>query len=86
MSNFWLRTKFFYKRYSIVAWCFGLFGGGHLLWWEIQQSRFLVKAEGRVRHIGPVKIPYLDELDYFKNKKKLDQQQYQQEENKVNDK
>ena len=61
MSGYWLRLKTFYHRYGIVFWCFGLLGGTHIFWWQIQQNRVFVSPDRRVRKLGPFEIPYLDE-------------------------
>lgn len=68
-SNYWNRIKLFYKRNDILFACSGLVVFVHVFWWQVQQNKAFVHKEDRLKHIGPIKIPYLDELEYFKNKK-----------------
>ena len=72
MSNlsYWFRVKRFYRNYGIVLHLGGLFIGGHLLWWQIQQNPLFVNPEHRARKVGPIKIVYLDELEKSKSEEK----------------
>jgi hypothetical protein len=68
--SYWLRIKRFYRTYGIVFKLGGLFVGGHLLWWQVQQNRLFVNPDQRRRNIGPINIPYLDELESKNNTEK----------------
>ncbi|CAF0738637.1 unnamed protein product [Brachionus calyciflorus] len=67
-SDRWLTFKRFIKRNEIVFYTFGLLAFSHLVWWEIQQIRSFVPKKERVDHLGPFKIPYLDEFDFIKKR------------------
>lgn len=69
VSDTWDRIRKFYRRNDVLFACIGLVVFTHIVWWEVQQNKAIVSKQDRVRHLGPFKIPYLDELDYFKNKK-----------------
>lgn len=64
------RLKRFYRRNNTLFWCAGILAFGHFFWWNVQQNRAFVSKHERREYIGPIKIPYLDELDYFKNRHK----------------
>ena len=66
------RFRRFYRRNSIGFLSIGLIVFGHIFWWQIQQNKIFVQPQERKRSLGPFKIPYLDELDYFKNKRRQD--------------
>lgn len=66
--NSWLRFKRFVKRNEIVFYSLGLLTFSHFVWWEIQQIKSFVPKSERVNHLGPFRVPYLDELDFFKKK------------------
>lgn len=65
----WDRFKKFYRRNDIGFSCLGLVIFMHIVWWQVQQNPRVVHQEDRTRHIGPFKIPYIDELLYSRNKK-----------------
>lgn len=67
-SDSWLRLKRFVKRNEIVFYSFGLLGFSHFVWWEIQQIKSFVPKSERVNHLGPFRIPYLDEFEFFKKR------------------
>lgn len=62
------RFKRFYRRNDLLFWCTGLIVLSHILWWEIQQNRAFVSKRDRVERIGPFKLPYLDETDFYKRR------------------
>ena len=64
----WQRLVRFYKRNDITFACIGLIIFGHIAWWQVQQNRLFVDKKDRVRHLGPISIPYLDESEYIKSK------------------
>lgn len=66
----WERFKRFYRRNDTLFMCSGLIVFGHIVWWEVQQNRTFVNKQERVRHLGPLSIPYLDELQIFRNIRK----------------
>ena len=63
------RIKRFYKRNNTLFNSLGLIICGHIVWWEIQQNKAFIPKEQRIKHIGPITIPYIDELEYFKKDK-----------------
>lgn len=68
-----IRVRNFYRRNTVSLLSVGLVVFAHLFWWQIQQNPSLVPPSERKRNIGFIKIPYIDELDYFnKNNKKED--------------
>ena len=67
-SSYWFRIKRFYRNNGIIFKLGGLFIGGHLFWWQVQQNRVFVPQDRRKHNIGPFKIPYLDELEPGKDK------------------
>lgn len=62
----WARLVRFYRRNDMLAWCGGIFVFGHLFWWQVQQNRGFVSTGERRRTLGPIPLPYLDELEFFK--------------------
>jgi hypothetical protein len=62
----WVRARNFYKRNSMAFWSAGLVVFLHVFWWQIQQNPNLVPVHQRKRSVGPFKVYYLDELDFFK--------------------
>lgn len=67
-SDSWLRFKRFFKRNEIIFYSIGLLTFSHFVWWEIQQIKSFVPKTDRVNHLGPFRIPYLDEFDFFKKR------------------
>lgn len=63
------RLARFYRRNDTAFWCVGLFIVGHLFWWQVQQNRAFVEPHERRRTLGPIPIPYIDEILH---KKKAD--------------
>ena len=70
---FSVRFRNFYKRNEVAFWSVGLFVFAHVFWWQIQQNPALVPVEKRRRYLGPIKIIYLDELDFFKKADKKEE-------------
>jgi hypothetical protein len=62
----WDRFKRFYRRNDTLFYSIGVIVLMHVFWWQIQQNRAYVHPEERRRYLGPFKIIYLDELDFFK--------------------
>lgn len=60
------RFKRFLKRNDTLFACLGLVICGHIVWWEIQQNRNIIPKESRIKHIGPIQVPYID--DYIEKK------------------
>jgi hypothetical protein len=68
LSSSLQKLKRFYHRNDTAFACIGLVIGMHVVWWQIQQNKKLVPKESRLKHIGPITVPYLDESDYYKSK------------------
>ncbi len=64
----WDRIRRFYKRNDTAFWCVGAVVFFHFFWWQVQQNKAFIGVHERRRHLGPLSIPYLDELDIFKKK------------------
>jgi hypothetical protein len=63
-------AKLFFRRNNTAFACVALIFGMHVVWWQVQQNKNLVSRDQRIRHIGPIRVPYLDESDYYQNKLK----------------
>jgi hypothetical protein len=61
--------KRFYHRNDTAFACIGLVIGMHIVWWQLQQNKRLVPKESRLKHIGPLPVVYLDETEYYQNKR-----------------
>ena len=69
----WQRAVRFFKRNDTLFYFAGLFVFGHVFWWQVQQNKAFISTAERRRHLGPIPIVYLDEIDYFKKKQAPDQ-------------
>ena len=67
-SRFQTFKRFYIRNDSLFA-CIGLFIGGHIVWWQIQQNKNLVPRDKRLKHIGPFAVPYLDDIQHQKKLK-----------------
>ena len=65
------RFRRFYRRNDSLFHCLGLVFCMHFVWWEVQQNKKFIPKEQRLEHIGPFKIPYLDDFDFFSKKKEI---------------